>query len=122
MERCGFPRQWVKWINFCISSVPYSVLVNGFPEGFLGNSRGIRQGDCLSLLLFVLVMQAFSKLMLKATEGGFILGFQERARDGRQLPISHLLFADDTLIFCGTNSEQIGYLRCIFCISMLFLD
>ena len=67
-------------------------------------------------------MEAFSKLMLKATEGGFIQGFQERARDGRQLPISHLLFADDTLIFCGTNSEQIGYLRCIFCISMLFLD
>lgn len=52
MERCGFPRQWVKWINFCISLLPYSVLVNGFPEGFLGSSRGIQQGDCLSPLLF----------------------------------------------------------------------
>ena len=74
MERCGFPCQRVKWINFCISSVPYFVLVNGFAESFLGSSRGIRQGDCLSPLLFVLVMKAFSKLMLKATEGGFHSG------------------------------------------------
>lgn len=43
--------------------------------------------------------------MQKATEGGFIQGFEVRGKDGRQLSISHLLFVDDTLIFCGTNLE-----------------
>jgi hypothetical protein len=37
------------------------------------------------------------------------------SRDSEALVVNHLLFADDTLIFCGAQEKQIRHLRCILC-------
>jgi hypothetical protein len=42
LERCGFSLKWQRWISYCISTVRFSILINGGLEGFFGSSRGLR--------------------------------------------------------------------------------
>ena len=63
LQQCGFSEQWRKRILFCISMVKFSILINGSPKDFFGNSMGLHQGDPLSPLLFVIVMEALSRLL-----------------------------------------------------------
>jgi hypothetical protein len=78
-----------------------SVLINGSPSGFFGSSRGVRQGDLLSPFLFVLVMEALSRMISAMYSRELIAGFSVGAREHDRMEVSHLLFADDTLVFCG---------------------
>ena len=98
---------------FCISTVHFSVLVNGKAAGFFPSTRGLRQGEPLSPLLFILVMETLSKLIIKATKGRFLEGIHINGSWQEDILISHLLFDDDTLIFYKSEVSQLGYLRCI---------
>jgi hypothetical protein len=111
LRRYGFGERWCSWIAHCISSVRFSVLVNGTPSGFFSSSRGLRQGDPLSPLLFVIVMKALSKLFYITVQRGFLSGFSVGSGSNGVINISHLLFADNTLVFCGANSDHLLYLR-----------
>jgi hypothetical protein len=109
LERMGFGHRWCRWIKACISTVRFSVLVNGSPAGFFSSSRGLRQGDPLSPLLFLLVMEVLSRILRKTVEGCFITGFNI----GSDVSISHLLFADDSILFCDANPQHMMYIRLV---------
>uniref|UniRef100_A0A2N9I5R6 Reverse transcriptase domain-containing protein n=1 Tax=Fagus sylvatica TaxID=28930 RepID=A0A2N9I5R6_FAGSY len=113
MERMGFGRRWRLWIEACISSVQFSVLVNGSPEGFFSCSRGLRQGDPLSPLLFLLVMEVLSRMLNKVEEEGLIQGFRAGSNAVDGLCISHLLYADDTILFCDADPDKLLYVRMV---------
>ena len=100
MEKMGFGEKWLRWIKWCLSTTSFFVLVNGTPSGFFQSSRGLRHGDPLSPYLFVIAMEALSCLLRRAVCGGFLSTCQVRGRGGDGVKVSHLLFADDTLIFC----------------------
>lgn len=48
LKDMGFGSKWTNWIYWCISTVRFSVLMNGSPQGFFPSKRGLRQGDSLS--------------------------------------------------------------------------
>ena len=110
LKKMGFGDKWVGWIEWCISTATFSVLVNGSLAGFFGSSRGLRQGDPLSLYLFVLGVDALSLMIDKAAEGGYISGYIFKERDNIVKQITHLHLADDTLVFCKDAEEHMTYL------------
>ena len=91
----------------------FSVLVNGSPAGFFGSSRGLHQGDPLSPLLFLLVMEVLSRLLKRAKHRGFLSGFQASPNTSGGLHISHLLFVDDTILFCDASEEQLLHIHMV---------
>ena len=83
----------------------------GFQLIFFGSSKGLRQGGLLSPLLFLVMMEVFSKMMKRVEEAGLLQGFKADGRWGRGVCVLHLLFADDTILFCDANEEQILHVR-----------
>ena len=90
-------------MKVCVSTVYYSVIVNGSLTSFFDSTRGLRQGDPLSPLLFLVIMEVLSRMLRRTKEGGFIWGFQAGKTDGQC--VSHLLYADDTIIFDDADPE-----------------
>ena len=87
----------------CISSVTYAVCVNGKPCGHIIPSRGLCQGDPLSPYLFLICEEGLYALIKKATADGLLEGVFV-CRGGPYL--SHLFFADDSLIFYKATIEE----------------
>ncbi|XP_034697243.1 uncharacterized protein LOC117923106 [Vitis riparia] len=110
MKKMGFGEKWIRWIRWCISTASFSVMINGTPTGYFQSSRGLRQGDPLSPYLFVIAMEVFSVFIKRAVEGDFLSGCRVKGRSQEGVLISHLLFADDTLVFCKPSQDQLTYL------------
>lgn len=88
--------------------------MNDTPTSFFSSSRGSRQENLLSLLLFVIVMEALSKMISAAIGGRGVICLFVGPRNAGGIDIFHLLFVDDTLIFCGANLDHLYHLRCLF--------
>ena len=103
MRKLGFNERWINLMMVCVKSVTYSILMNGEPCGMIQPTRGIRQGDPLSPFLFLLCIEELNGLIKKVDVEGEIHGFS-LCRRGPKL--THLLFADGSLLFCRANMEE----------------
>ena len=111
MAVMGFGCKWRRWIQGCISSASISILINGSPTKPFKMERGLRQGDPLSPFLFVLMAEVLHRMLLKAVNLGLIRGLLV-GKDRIQL--SHLQFADDTLIFCEAEEQYLQSIKELF--------
>jgi hypothetical protein len=114
LRRCDFGERWYNWIAHCISSVCFFVLMNGSSYGLFNSSRGLRQKDPLYSLLFVIFIEALSKMITITVNMDFLFGFSVGCRNGGGLNISQLLFADGTLMFYGASPNYLHLLHCLF--------
>ena len=97
MEKLGFDPRWLWLAMKTVTTSSYSVLINGEPKGFIDPSWDIRQGDPLSLYLFLLYVEGLSTFLRIAEESRVIKGIKFSQHG---VSVSYLLFVDDNLLFC----------------------
>ena len=54
LKSMDFGRKWIEWIRWCISTISFSMLVNGTPLGFLGVLEGLDKGTLFPLFCLLL--------------------------------------------------------------------
>ena len=108
LEKMGFHRKWVDLMMECITTVTYSILINGELSHIIHPSRGLRQGDHLSPYLFLLCTEGLHGLLAKAVASGEIRGISI-CRGGPRL--THLFFADDSLLFCRASVQECMHIQ-----------
>jgi hypothetical protein len=62
LHHFGFPMCWLNWISVLLMSASTRPLLNGTPGQRICHARGLRQGDPLAPLLFVLVMEVLDAM------------------------------------------------------------
>ncbi|KAL6204731.1 hypothetical protein ACLB2K_021998 [Fragaria x ananassa] len=111
LKNFGFSNIFTNWIITILKSARLSILINGSPHGFFSCSRGVRQGDPLSPLLFCLAEEALSRDLSMLLSSGRLkpISFPRTCT-----PPSHVLYADDFIVFCHGDKLSLSHLRRFF--------
>ena len=107
LQHFGFSRRWVNWISILLSSASTRIILNGSPGRRICHARGLRQGDPLSPLLFVLVMEVLNALLHLADEHELLDKLHPKI--GERI----FLYADDVVIFSSTEQHDLMLIRII---------
>lgn len=101
--RMGFGRRWTTWICGLFSTATTRVLVNGVPGRTICHVKGMRQGDSLSPMLFILAMEALQHMFRFADNQGMLTPLARRG-------LTHRLsfFADDVMLFLKPTANDIA--------------
>ena len=100
LTHLGFGAVWRNLVSNLLQSASTQVLLNGEPGGFINHRRGLRQGDPLSPMLFILVMDVLNSLFLKAEAEGLLLPLLST---GQRMS----LYADDVALFIRSEEEDL---------------
>lgn len=104
----GSGNKWISWIKECVTSARISVLVNGSPTEEFSPQKGLRQGAPLSPFLFNLVTEGLHILLSRAQALGLVQGVKVGSNG---VILSHLPFADDSLLFCAAEVDDVRNLK-----------
>jgi hypothetical protein len=74
ISRCFGPK-WIRWILCLVEGGSISIRVNDEISPYFKPGKGLRQGDPLSPLLFNVVIDVFSRMLVKAARRGYISRF-----------------------------------------------
>jgi hypothetical protein len=103
MIKMGFSMIWCDMISGLLATSSTQILLNGVLGDFIAHQRGLRQGDPLSPMLFILVMDILLRLVQKASEDGHL-----QLLSSRQMRHHISLYADDAIIFLKPDAADIS--------------
>lgn len=102
----NFPPKLISLIMSCVTTSSVSILINGKPSKYFHPSRGISQGYPLSPYLFIICMESLTRLINQDINKKF----WDPIKIGRvSTEISHLLFADDLVLFVRVDTKNFYY-------------
>ena len=105
LQHLGFSRRWLDWISLILFSASTRVILNGCPRRRICHARGLRQGDPLSPLLFVLVMESLNALLKLAEERGLFRALHPKIKERA------FMYADDVVIFHSPQQQDLVLTR-----------
>ncbi|KAL0292690.1 UNVERIFIED_CONTAM: Retrovirus-related Pol polyprotein from type-2 retrotransposable element R2DM [Sesamum radiatum] len=106
----NFPQKFIDWVEQCISTVMFSISLNGSLSGFFPSARGIRQGDPISPYLFVIVMEVWRIILHKRVQAAADFHYHWKCKEQG---ILNLCFADDVLIFCKGTVQSVRVIKAV---------
>lgn len=102
----GFPFRYIEWIMDCLTTVSYTINVNGELTEPFEARKGLRQGDPISSCMFVLCMEYLNRCLLELKENRDF-NYHPRCR---KMGLLHLCFADDLLLFTRVDVISVQFL------------
>ncbi|WVZ82123.1 hypothetical protein U9M48_029424 [Paspalum notatum var. saurae] len=108
LRGAGFSVRWCNWISTLLYSASSKILLNGIPGAAIQHRRGVRQGDSLSPLLFVIAMEVLSRLFRKAAEAGVLGSLGPAAVRSRCS-----LYADDVIVFMDPDVREAEAIKAV---------
>ncbi|KAK2655058.1 hypothetical protein Ddye_008110 [Dipteronia dyeriana] len=92
-----FPPKIITWIKACLTTLKFSISINGELASFFSRKRGLRQEDPMSQYLFVIVMEVLSKILTKRITDSPSFKYHWRCD---KIKLSHLFFVDELIMLC----------------------
>ena len=111
LQAFGFDPIFVQWVRALLLSAKLSLLINGRTVGYFSCEKGVRQGDPLSPLLFCLAEEVLSRGISLLVSSGQL---QRISSPRNTLAPSHVLFADDVIVFCRGNRRNLSRIMRFF--------
>jgi hypothetical protein len=102
----GFDGKWMSWIEELLTSAKTAILLNGIPGKWINIKRGLRQGDPLSPLLFIVVVDILQQAIKQSALNGLL---RHPILEDQPCPV--LQYADDTLIVLQGDVQQARILK-----------
>jgi len=106
LKYLGFGPMWCNLLSKLLRTSSTRVLVNGEPGDLICHQQGLRQGDPLSPMLFILVMDVLNSLIAKVSEEGMLRPLLNRG-NGQRLS----LYADDVVLSIQPRAEELILVR-----------
>lgn len=98
LEQANFPNHFINIVRTLYSDAYTSVIINGVKSSRYKVTRGVRQGDPLSCLLFNLAIEPLAQMIRKSELKGFKCV-------GREYRVIVSLFADDTTVYLSEKDK-----------------
>ena len=102
LQTLGFGPKWREWISFLFSMATSRAFLNGSQGDSFAHKRGVRQGDPLSPMLFILAIDPLQKILDLATHQGVLTPLPFATAKFRTS-----LYADAAAIFINPNQNKV---------------
>ncbi|XP_073107236.1 uncharacterized protein [Elaeis guineensis] len=104
----GFSDKWCKWVDCTLTTNKVALILNGNPSKWIKTKQGLKQGDPLSPILFILVTDILNQILKLSAKNGLIAGMGSSSTTDK---IICLQYADDAILFSDANLQHIQHLK-----------